>query len=108
MHKISRKYDAPKQTRATGIFAGCAETVNNLRISLRIIRVRLSTEYAARRNHAISLWVSTPIFTRFAYNLYTQYSTMNFTQSPQLVSLFSPLSTVPITNTTFSKKENNN
>lgn len=82
----------------------CAKAANNLRTERGIACEHLPTVVRAFTQTSRTMWESPLYFTQFVYKLYTVDSTVDFTISPLLIGEISPLSTLPITDTTFYKK----
>lgn len=86
------------------ILIACAKAADKLRKLRGIACVQLPTGNRQLAAIPQDLWVSTLSFTQFVYKLCTGESTAKFAVSSLLIAEISPLSTTPITDTTFYKR----
>lgn len=82
----------------------CVKHVKNLRKIEGIVCERFSTGIHQDLHMVVNMWVNTPTFTQTVYTFYTVVSTRKIHTSSLLNGRLSPLSTWPITDTTFYKK----
>lgn len=86
------------------ILTACAKAADKLRKLRGIVCVQLPTGRRQLAAIVQTLWVNTLPFTQFVYKLCTGESTAKFAVSSLLITEISPLSTMPITDTTFYKR----
>ena len=82
----------------------CAKHANNLWQISGIVCVMFSTVLRTTHITRIGMWVTSSTFARTVYTLYTATSTAKKNFLYLLQWVFSPVSTLPITDTTFYKK----
>ena len=82
----------------------CVKRANNLWQIRGIVCEMFSTVLRITRASRVTMWVTSVTFTHTVYTFYTANSTAKMQVSYLLERVFSPLSTLPITDTTFYKK----
>ena len=86
------------------LLSSCVKHANNLWQFRGIVCEMFSTVLRITRASRITMWVTSAAFTHTVYTFYTANSTAKMQVSYLLKWVFSPLSTLPITDTTFYKK----
>ena len=86
------------------LLSGCVKHANNLWQFRGIVCEMFSTVLRITRVSRVTMWVTSAAFAHTVYTFYTANSTAKMQVSYLLKWVFSPLSTLPITDTTFYKK----